>query len=90
MKLQNHPTARIAEVIAAVAAGETRPAVAARYGMSVSAVEQAVNRWHGWKPPVAAPFSVQHRCLQCREVFAAEARGNWICATCKSAERWRA
>lgn len=90
MKLQNHPTARIAEVIAAVAAGETRAAVAARYGMSVSAVEQAVNRWHGWKPAVVAPFSVQHRCLQCRTLFQAESRVIWICNPCKQAERWRA
>jgi len=89
MKLQNHPTPRIAEVIAAVAAGETRPAVAARLGMSENAVAQALDRWRYWKPPAVAPV-VQHRCLQCREVFAAEHRGNWVCATCKSAERWRA
>jgi hypothetical protein len=89
MKMQHAPTPRIAEVIAAVAAGETRPAVAARYGMSVSAVEQAVNRWHGWTPPVVAPV-VQHRCLQCRTLFQAESRVIWICNPCKQAERWRA
>jgi len=56
--------------------------------MSQNAVALAVDRWQYWRPTV--PFSVQHRCLQCREVFAAESRGNWICNGCKGAERWRA
>jgi len=89
MKLQHSPTPRVAEAILAVAAGETRAAVAARLGMSENAVAQALDRWRYWKPPAVAPV-VQHRCLQCRREFEAEHRGNWVCATCKSAERWRA
>ena len=89
MKLQHSPTPRVAEAILAVAAGETRAAVAARLGMSENAVAQALDRWRYWKPPAVAPV-VQHRCLQCRTLFQAESRVIWICNPCKQAERWRA
>lgn len=89
MKVQHSPTPRVAEAILAVAAGETRAAVAARLGMSENAVAQALDRWRYWKPPVLPPV-VQHRCLQCRREFQAEFRANWICRDCKGAERWRA
>jgi len=88
VRVQHAPTPRVAEALAAIDAGETRPAVAARLGMSENALAQALERWRGWKPP--PPFSTQHRCLQCRQVFTAESRGNWICRDCKGAERWRA
>jgi uncharacterized paraquat-inducible protein A len=81
------PTQRIAKALLELASGATREAVAARLGVSVNAVAQALERWRDWRP-VELPVPQQRTCLRCREMFASEGSGNRVCPRCKHTERW--
>jgi hypothetical protein len=70
-------------MLAAIEAGETRRDVAARLGMSLDAVDQAIERWRYSRP--VRPTQVR-TCLRCRQAF--DSDGMRLCRGCKEADEF--
>jgi hypothetical protein len=77
------PTPQTVAMLAAIEAGETRRAVAARLGMSLDAVDQAIERWRYSRP--VRPTQMR-TCLCCRHAF--ESDGMRLCKTCKERDEF--
>jgi hypothetical protein len=77
------PTPQTVAMLAAIDAGETRRDVAARLGVSLDAVDQAIERWRYSRP--VRPTQVR-TCLRCRQPF--DSDGMRLCKTCKERDEF--